>query len=364
LARYYNRDWLKPDLAAAVTVFAILIPSALAYGELAGFEPVVGLYAALGAMIAYALFGSSRQMIVGPDATIAILVATVVAPMAGGDIARYAALAAALAILIGFICLLAGHFRMGFVADFLSKPILTGYITGTALIIIASQLGKLFGIKIENEDFFAQILELITKLDQTNLLTLALGLVTILTLVLLKRFAPKVPGTLVVVVAAIIISSIFQLADLGIAVVGQISGGLPMPQIPQLSISDLRRLLPAALAMSILVFSDEVLIARVFARKNRYEIDTNQELVALGAMNISSGLFQSFATAASSSRTVVNDNSGGKSQMVGVISAGLIVVFLLFFTSLLRNLPSVVLEAIIFSPRNLYFDIVFNTIPN
>jgi SulP family sulfate permease len=338
---------LKPDLAAAITVFAILIPSALAYGELAGFEPVVGLYAALGAMIAYALFGSSRQMIVGPDATIAILVATVVAPMAGGDIARYAALAAALAISIGFICLLAGHFKMGFVADFLSKPILTGYITGTALIIIASQLGKLFGIKIENEDFFAQIVELITKLDQTNLLTLALGLVTILALGLLKRFAPKVPGTLVIVVAAIIISSIFHLADLGVAVVGQIIGGLPMPQIPQLSIGDLRRLLPASLAMSILIFSDEVLIARVFARKNRYDLDTNQELVALGAMNISSGLFQSFATAASSSRTVVNDNSGGKSQMVGVISAGLIVVFLLFFTSLLQNLPSVVLGAII-----------------
>jgi SulP family sulfate permease len=138
---------------------------------------------------------------------------------------------------------------MGFVADFLSKPILTGYITGTALIIIASQFGKLFGVKIENEDFFAQILELMTKLDQTNILTLMLGLVTILSLVLLKRFAPKVPGTLVVVVAAIIVSSIFQLSDLGVAVVGQISGGLPIPQIPQLSVGDLRRLLPAALAM-------------------------------------------------------------------------------------------------------------------
>lgn len=343
----YNRAWLKPDAAAAITVFAILIPSALAYGELAGFEPVVGLYAALAAMIVYALLGSSRQLIVGPDSTIAIIVATVVAPMAGGDFARYAALAAALAISVGFICLLAGHFKFGFVADFLSKPILTGYITGTALIVIASQMGKLFGITLVNDDFFAKILELITKLDQTNLLTLALGLATIAALVMLKRFTPRIPGPLAVVVGAIAISSIFQLADLGVSVVGQIPGGLPMPQIPQVSLSDLRKLLPAALAISILIFSDEVLIARVFARKNHYEINTNQELIALGAMNVSSGLFQSFATAASSSRTVVNDNSGGKSQVVGLISAGLVVVFLLFFTSLLQSLPTVVLGAII-----------------
>jgi SulP family sulfate permease len=344
-------------MAAGVTVFAILVPSALAYGELAGFEPVVGLYAALVAMVAYALFGSSRQVIIGPEATTAILVATIVGPMAAGDVARYAALAAALAISIGFICLLAGHFKIGFVADFLSKPILTGYITGTALIVIASQLGKLFGIQLENDDFFAKILELITKLDQTHLPTLALGLVTILALVMLKRFTPKAPGPLVVVIGAIISSSIFQLAELGISVVGQIPSGLPMPQIPQVSLADLRTLLPAALAMSVLIFSDEVLTARVFARKNHYEIDTNQELVALGSTNISSGLFQSFATAASSSRTVVNDNSGGKSQMVGIISAVLVVVFLLFFTSILQNLPTVVLGAIIIVASSSLIDI-------
>ncbi len=347
LFRSYNRTWLRTDLTAAVTVFAILVPSALAYGELAGFDPVVGLYAALAAMIAYALFGSSRQMIVGPDSTIAIIVATVVTPMAGGDFARYAALAAALAISIGFVCLLAGRFKLGFVADFLSKPILTGYITGTALIVIASQLSKLFGITLENDDFFAKIWELITKLDQTNFITLALGLLTIVALVMLKRFAHKVPGPLVVVVCAIVISSVFQLEELGVAVVGLIASGLPMLEIPRVGIADLRSLLPATLAIAVLIFSDEVLIARVFARKNHYEIDTNQELIALGAMNVSSGLFQSFPTAASSSRTVVNDNSGGKSQMVGVVSAGLVVVFLLFFTSILQNLPAVVLGAII-----------------
>ena len=357
LIRSYNRDLLKIEMAAAVTVFAILVPSALAYGELAGFEPVVGLYAALAAMIAYAFFGSSKQVIIGPEATTAILVATIVTPMAGGDAARYAALAAALAISIGLICLLAGHFKIGFVADFLSKPILTGYITGTALIVIASQLGKLFGISLENDDFFAKILELITRLDETHLPTLVLGLITILALVALKRFVPKAPGPLVIVIGAIIISTIFQLAELGIAVVGQIPSGLPMPQIPQVSLADLKTLLPAALAMSVLIFSDEVLTARVFARKNHYEIDTNQELIALGATNISSGLFQSFATAASSSRTVVNDNSGGKSQMVGLLTAGLVIVFLLFFTSMLQNLPTVVLGAIIIVASSSLIDI-------
>ena len=347
LVRTYNRNWLKADLVAGVTVFAILVPSCLAYGELAGFEPVIGLYAALVAMIAYALFGSSRQLIVGPDATIAILIALIVAPLALGDSARYAALAAALTILIGLTCLIGGYFKLGFVADFLSKPILTGYITATALIVIVSQLGKIFGIEIVSDDFFAQILELITKLDQTHMLTLALGLVTILGLILLKRFVPRVPGPLVAVVVAIIVSSLFNVADLGVSVVGQIPGGLPSLQIPQVGPADLRTLLPAALALAVLIFADELLVARVFAKKNHYALDPNQELTALGAANVSCGFFESFAVGASSSRTVVNDDMRGKSQMVGLVAAGLVIVFLLYLTSLLQNLPKVVLGAII-----------------
>ncbi|MDD1691730.1 MAG: sulfate permease [Methanoregula sp.] len=347
LVRTYNRNWLKADLVAGVTVFAILVPSCLAYGELAGFEPVIGLYAALVAMIAYALFGSSRQLIVGPDATIAILIALIVAPLALGDSARYAALAAALTILIGLTCLIGGYFKLGFVADFLSKPILTGYITATALIVIVSQLGKIFGIEIVSDDFFAQILELITKLDQTHMLTLALGLVTILGLILLKRFVPRVPGPLVAVVVAIIVSSLFNFADLGVSVVGQIPGGLPSLQIPQVGPADLRTLLPAALALAVLIFADELLVARVFAKKNHYALDPNQELTALGAANVSCGFFESFAVGASSSRTVVNDDMRGKSQMVGLVAAGLVIVFLLYLTSLLQNLPKVVLGAVI-----------------
>jgi SulP family sulfate permease len=236
---------------------------------------------------------------------------------------------------------------MGFVADFFSKPILTGYIAGTALIVIASQLGKIFGISLVNDDFFAKIWELITSLDQTHLLTLAVGLVSILGLILIKRFAPRVPGTLVVLVAGIIVSSFFNLADLGVDVVGQVASGLPSLQVPLVSIADLRVLLPAALAMTVIIFADSVLTARVFARKNHYEIDSNQELVAFGAANVSTGLFQSFPVGGSASKTVVNDDSGGKSQMVGLIAAGLVIVFLLFFTSLLQSLPLAVLGAII-----------------
>jgi SulP family sulfate permease len=308
---------------------------------------VVGLYAALVGMIAYALFGSSRHLIIGPEATTAILVATVVAPLAGGDIARYASLAATLAILIGVICILAGKFRMGFVANFFSKPILTGYIAGTALIVISSQLGKIFGISLESDGFFAKIWELIISLDETHLLTLAVGLVTILGLILLKRFVRKVPGTLVALVVAIIVSSYFNLAGYGVAVVGQVTSGLPGLQVPIVSLSDIAMLIPAALALSVLIFADGVLTSRVFARKNHYDIDADQELVALGTANVSTGFFQSFPVAASSSRTVVNDNSGGKSQMVGLIAAGLVIVFLLFFTSLLQSLPTAVLGAII-----------------
>ena len=300
LIRTYRRDSLKTDGVAAATVFAILVPSALAYGELAGFEPVVGLYAALAGMIAYALFGSSRQLIIGPEATTAILVATAVAPLAGGDVARYASLAATLAILIGVICILAGRFEMGFVANFFSKPILTGYIAGTALIVISSQFGKIFGISLESDGFFAKIWELLISLDETHLLTLAVGLVTILGLILLKRFAPTVPGTLV---------------DSGcchhrviILRPCRVWGSRGWPgderpsrlQIPIVSLTDIALLLPTALALSVLIFADGVLTSRVFARKNHYDIDPNQELVALGAANISAGFFQGFSVAASS----------------------------------------------------------------
>ncbi len=345
--RHYNRDWLRYDLVAGVVVFAVLIPSNLAYGELAGFTPVVGLYAGFVAMLVYAMFSSSRQIIVGPESTTAILMATTVAPLAMGNYARYVPLAAAIAIIIGVICLLAGRFKLGFVSDFFSKPILTGYIAGTSLIVVISQIGKFFGISLSNDDIFLKLIEILTKLDQTHVITLVFGIITLITLILFRYFAPKMPGPLIVIIGAIIVSSILNLSNYGVVVVGEITSGLPSFQIPIISVSDLQTVFPAAIAISIILFTDGTLAARVFAKKNHYTLDSNKELIAFGAANICTGLFQAFPVGASQTKSAVNNDSGNKSQLSGIVAAGLVILFLLFCTSILQNLPMVALGAII-----------------
>ncbi|MBI4675191.1 MAG: SulP family inorganic anion transporter [Chloroflexi bacterium] len=342
-----NSASLRTELVAAVTVFAILAPSAMAYGDLAGVTPVAGLYVALGAMVMYALFGTSKQLILGPEATSAILTAAAVAPLAGGDPARYAALAALTAILIGVLAILGGVVRLGFITDFLSKPILVGYIAGTTLIVIASQSGKLFGITLENRDFFPQLFELVSRLDETNLLTFALGIVSILALFGIRRINRALPGPLVVVAIAIAASAAFDLAGRGVSVVGAVPAGLPAITLPSVGVADIQALLPAALALTILIYADEILTARVFAARHNQKIDPNQEFIAIGMANIGAGLVQGFPAATSSSRTVVADQMGGASQLVGLAAAALTIVFLLFFTPLLAPLPTVVLAAII-----------------
>jgi SulP family sulfate permease len=342
-----NPALLRGELVVAITVFAVLVPSAMAFGDLVGVSPVAGLYVALGAMVMYALFGSSKQVITGPEATAAILTATAVAPLAGGDPARYAALAALTAILVGVIALLARAARLGFITDFLSKPILVGYIFGATLIVIGSQLGKMFGIKLESDQFFRQIAELISRLDETHLLTFALGVLFMGSLFTMRRINRTLPGPLVVVVAAIILSVAFDLQAKGVAIVGEVPAGLPKLAVPAVSLQDILSLLPAALALTILIYADEVLTARVFASRHGQKIDANQEFVALGMANIGAGLLTGFPAALSASRTAVNDQMGGKSQWVGIIAAALTIIFLLFLTPLLAPLPTVALGAII-----------------
>ena len=347
LIKGFSPALLRTELVVAVTVFAVLVPSAMAYGDLAGVTPVAGLYVALGALVGYALFGTSRQLIMGPEATTAIMTAAAVAPLAGGDPVRYAALAALAALLVGVLALLARVARLGFITDFLSKPILVGYIFGTTLIVIGSQLGKMFGIKLESDEFFQQVAELISRLDETDLLTFAIGVVSMATLLIIRRVNRALPGPLIVVVVAIVVSVIFDLEARGIAVVGAVPAGLPQVAIPAVSVQDIFALLPAALAITILIYADEVLTARVFAAKHGQKIDANQEFIAIGMANIGAGLLTGFPAATSGSRTVVSDQMGGKSQWVGLIAAALTVVFLLFFTPLLAPLPTVVLGAII-----------------
>ncbi len=338
---------LRTELVVAVTVFAVLVPSAMAYGDLAGVTPVAGLYVALGAMLMYALFGTSKQLIIGPEATAAIMTAAAVAPLAGDDPVRYAALAALTAILVGLLALLARLARLGFITDFLSKPILVGYITGTSLIVIGSQLGKMFGIKLESDEFFRQIVELISRLDEAHLLTVALGVVSMAVLFYIRRVNRAIPGPLIVVVGAIVISAVFDLSAKGVAVVGEVPAGLPSLTFPSVTFDDILLLLPAALALTILIYADEILTARVFAAKHGQKVDADQEFVAMGMANLAAGLLTGFPAATSGSRTAVTDQMGGKSQWVGIIAAGLTVIFLLFFTPLLAPLPTVALGAII-----------------
>jgi len=338
---------LRTEFVVAITLFAVLVPSAMAYGDLAGVTPVAGLYVALGAMVMYALFGTSRQVSMGPEATSAILTAAAVAPLAGGDPLRYAALAAMTAILVGVMALLARVARLGFITDFLSKPILVGYILGATLIVIGSQLGKMFGIKLEADKFFQQVLELISRLDESHLLTVAIGVVCMAALLIMRRINRALPGPLIVVVVMIIISAVFDLQAKGVAVVGEVPAGLPSLAIPAVNLQDIFALLPAALALTILIYADEILTARVFAVKHGQKMDANQEFVAIGMANIGAGLLTGFPAALSASRTAVSDQMGGKTQWVGIIAAALVIIFLLFLTPLLAPLPTVALGAII-----------------
>jgi SulP family sulfate permease len=338
---------LRTEFVVAITVFAVLVPSAMAFGDLAGVTPVAGLYVALGAMVMYALFGTSRQVITGPEATSAIMTASAVAPLAAGDPARYAALAAMTAILVGVIALLARVAKMGFITDFLSKPILVGYIFGASLIVIGSQLGKMFGFSLESDKFFQQVVELISRLDETHMLTFVIGIICMASLFIMRRISRKIPGPLIVVVFAIIASAVFNLEALGVKVVGEVPAGLPQFSIPSVTFSDILALLPAAIALTILIYADEILTARVFATKHGQKIESNQEFVAIGMANIGAGLLTGFPAALSASRTAVNDQMGGKTQWVGIFAAALTIIFLLFLTPLLAPLPTVALGAII-----------------
>lgn len=347
LFRNFSMSLLRPDLIAAVTVFAVLVPSAMAYGDLAGVNPVAGLYVALGAMVMYALFGTSKQLIMGPEATTAIMTAAAVAPLAGGDPVRYAALAALAALLVGVVSIAGGIAKLGFITDFLSKPILVGYIFGTTLIVIGSQLGKMFGISLESDKFFQQVLELISRLDEAHLLTTIIGIVSMAALFIMRRVNRAIPAPLVLVAVAIVLSTLLDWEEKGVAVVGPVPSGLPSIAIPAVNIQDILTMLPVALALTILIYADEVLTARVFAAKHGQKINANQEFIAIGMANIGAGLLTGFPAATSGSRTVVADQMGGKSQWVGLVAAALVVVFLLFFTPLLAPLPTVVLGAII-----------------
>jgi high affinity sulfate transporter 1 len=343
----YDRSWLRSDMGAGLSVAAIALPVGIAYADLAGVPAVFGMYSAIFPLLAYALFGSSRQLMTGPDAATCIIVAASLGPLAGADPERYLALMVVLTLMTGILYVVAGLSRLGFIANFLSLPILTGYLNGIALIIVAGQLQKLFGYSGEAEEFFPKLLEFIEKLDQSHLPTLILGLSLLVVLVILRRVAPKLPAALVVVVMGIAAVLLLGLDKHGVAILGSVPAGLPSLHIAVFDHAVFKELFADAAGIALVSFTSGVLTAKSFARRNRYEINANQELIAFGACNIASGLAQGFPVTGADSRTAVNNAMGGKTQLVGIVAAGSMLLILFFLTQPLGYVPIAALAAVI-----------------
>lgn len=353
----YRREWLGIDLVAGVSVAAVAVPTAIAYAQLIGFEPIVGLYAAILPLVAYALFGTSRQLMVNPDAATCAIFAATVLPLAAGDSDALRSLSMALAVLTGLVCIAAGIFRLGFLADFLAKPILVGYLNGVAISIFVGQVGKVVGFPMHSRGIIQMLIELAGKLSQTHLPTLAVGLTTLAVFMGSKRLSPRAPAPLLATVAAVALVYGLGLEDRGVAVVGELPAVLPGLNWPKFDAENLKLLLGGALGVALVSFSSGMVTARSFAARNRYDIDVDQEFIALGACQIASGLSQGFAVTGADSRTAINDAMGGKTQMVGLIAAATMTAVLFFLTEPLRYLPVAALGAVLIVAAIGLFDV-------
>ncbi len=357
--RRYQRSWLLRDLSAGVVLTAILVPVGMGYAQAAGLQPIYGLYATIAPLVVYALLGPSRILVLGPDSALAAMIAATVAPLSGGDPARAAALATMLAIFSGLFCILAGLARFGFITDLLSKPIRYGYLNGIALTVLVSQLPKLFGFSIRADGLVAEVVAFGRAVlgGLTNPVALALGLGCLATILGFKRWQPKVPGVLLAVVGAIVLVSVFDLAGrAGIAVVGSLPQGLPSFVFPAITLDDIRPLAAGAIAVALVSFADTSVLARTFALRGGYQTDQNQEMIALGAANVASGLFQGFSISGSASRTPVAASAGAKTQLTGLVGAVCIALLLLFAPGLLKNLPAAALAAVVITAALSIFD--------
>ena len=345
--RGYDRSWLRGDLVAGLTVWAVLVPEALAYASIAGVSPVVGLYAAPGALLFYAAFGSSRHLVTGPMSATAALSAATVATYVTAGSSQYVTMTAALAITAGVIALIAGVARLGFLASFISEPVLKGFIIGLALTIIVGQLPDLFGVPKGSGDFFQKLWDLITKLGDTQAGTFAVGVASLVLLVVLRRFLPAVPGSLVVVVLSIITVAVFNLDQHGVRIVGHIDRGLPSFGVPDVSFHDYLRLAGGAAGIMLVGFAEGLGAAKTYAAEHHYEIDANRELLGLGTANLASGLSSGMVVNGSLSKTAVNGSAGARTEVSGLVVAAMTIVTLLFLTGLFEKLPEATLAAVV-----------------
>ena len=343
----YQRSDLPHDLVAGLSVAAVALPVGVAYAQLAGFNPAVGLYSSILPLVAYAIFGTSRQLIVGPDAGTCALVTAAVAPLAAGDQNLYGSLSVTLAFLAGVLCIGASFIKLGALADFLSKPILVGFLNGIALSIMLGQLGKIFGFPINAGGIVPRLLEFAGKVGQTHWPSLAVGLGTFAVLLLTPRLLRVIPATLVAIVVAAFVARMFGLEAHGVKIVGEVPAGLPAVRIPHFPIDLLPNLLGDAAGLALVTFSSMMLTSRSFASKNRYDIDVDREFAALGLTNIASALSQGFAVSGADSRTAMSDATGGRTQVTGLVAAATIACVLLFFTGPLRYVPIAALGAVL-----------------
>lgn len=343
----YDVATARRDAVAGVTVAALAVPSGIAYAQLAGMPPVAGLYALLLPAVAYALVGSSRQLSIGPEGSIAALVAAAVLPLAAGDPERAAALGALLAVLVGAGFVVVALARLGWLADYLSRPVLVGYLHGVAAVLVIGQLGPLTGIQVAAREPVARLVELVAEITTAHGPTLAVGLSCLVVLLVLPRWAPRLPVSLLVVVAAIAVSALADLAGHGVRVVGAVPSGLPALTVPSGSLDDVFVLLPAAVGIVVVTFADEILTARSYAGRHGQHVRAGQELAAMGLADLAAGLTQAFPVGASGSRTAVNDRSGARTQLAGVFAAAAVLVVLLLLTAPIAVLPVAALGAVI-----------------
>jgi high affinity sulfate transporter 1 len=346
--QHYERSWLRPDIVAGVVLAAILVPQGMAYAELAGLPPVTGLYTTIACLVGYAVFGPSRVLVLGPDSSVSPLILATITPLfVTGDTGTAIALAGMLAILVGLIEIGLGVAKLGFVADLLSSEVRVGYLNGLAVVIIVGQLPKLFGFSTDASGFVHEVRAFFQGLDGTSGATLVTGLSVLAVLLILPRFTSRLPAVLVAVVGVTIVSAVLDLSAKGVTTVGALPRGVPRPAVPWTKWSDVLPLLVGAVGITLVSLTDTIATSSSFAARHGDEVHPDQEMVGIGTANLAAGFFQGFAVSVSGSRTAVADQSGARSQLTGLVGAGIVAVLLLFLNGLLADLPQTALAAVV-----------------
>jgi high affinity sulfate transporter 1 len=348
LLRQYEAAWLRHDLVAGLVLTTMLVPVGIAYAEASGVPGIHGLYATIVPLLAYAMFGPSRILVLGPDSSLAAVILAVVLPLSNGDPDRAVALAGAMAVVSGLVCLAAGVLRVGFITELISKPIRYGYMNGIALTVLLSQLPKMFGFSVDAHGPLRQIAAFLGGVfeGRTNTASLAVGGGALAAILILKR-VPRVPAVLIAVVGATVAVALFDLAAQGVSVLGPLPSGLPSFAIPMIGLADIKPVLAGGLAVALVSFADTTVLSRAYAVRLKTPVDPNQEMIGLGAANLAAGFFRGFPISSSSSRTPVAEAAGSKTQLTGVVGAIAISLLLLFAPNLLRNLPNPALAAVV-----------------